>query len=82
MDVEDVQDSQLTCPVLATVGVERSQEGDASDENDEAEFFDAMEDSPAFITVTATGNIEHKWEASSLHSYCMSNPLSYFCECF
>uniref|UniRef100_A0A8C3A4S5 Oxysterol-binding protein n=1 Tax=Cyclopterus lumpus TaxID=8103 RepID=A0A8C3A4S5_CYCLU len=31
----------------------RSQEGDASDENDEAEFFDAMEDSPAFITVTA-----------------------------
>uniref|UniRef100_A0AAZ1X9C9 Oxysterol-binding protein n=1 Tax=Oreochromis aureus TaxID=47969 RepID=A0AAZ1X9C9_OREAU len=33
-------------------------EGDASDENDEAEFFDAMEDSPAFITVTATGNID------------------------
>lgn len=55
-----MQDSQLTCPVLAAVGVERSQEGDASDENDEAEFFDAMEDSPAFITVTATGNIEHK----------------------
>uniref|UniRef100_A0A665URV7 Oxysterol-binding protein n=1 Tax=Echeneis naucrates TaxID=173247 RepID=A0A665URV7_ECHNA len=27
--------------------------GDASDENDDAEFFDAMEDSPAFITVTA-----------------------------
>uniref|UniRef100_A0A3B4FUG9 Oxysterol-binding protein n=1 Tax=Pundamilia nyererei TaxID=303518 RepID=A0A3B4FUG9_9CICH len=26
--------------------------------NDEAEFFDAMEDSPAFITVTATGNID------------------------
>uniref|UniRef100_A0A8C5HC07 Oxysterol-binding protein n=1 Tax=Gouania willdenowi TaxID=441366 RepID=A0A8C5HC07_GOUWI len=30
--------------------LERSHEGDASDENDEAEFFDAMEDSPAFIT--------------------------------
>lgn len=40
--------------------MERSQEGDESDENDEAEFFDAMEDSPAFITVTASGNIQHK----------------------
>lgn len=40
--------------------MERSQEGDASDENDEAEFFDAMEESPAFITVTATGDIQHK----------------------
>lgn len=48
------------CPVFLAVGVERSQEGDASDENDEAEFFDAMEDSPAFITVTASGNIQHK----------------------
>lgn len=41
------------------VGVERPEEGDASDENDDAEFFDAMEDSPAFITVT-TGNVQHK----------------------
>uniref|UniRef100_A0A665USX5 Oxysterol-binding protein n=1 Tax=Echeneis naucrates TaxID=173247 RepID=A0A665USX5_ECHNA len=39
----------------------RSQEGDASDENDDAEFFDAMEDSPAFITVTASGNIQHNY---------------------
>lgn len=46
--------------MLVAVGVERSQEGDASDENDEAEFFDAMEDSPAFITVTASGAIQHK----------------------
>lgn len=46
--------------MFAVVGVERSREGDASDDNDEAEFFDAMEDSPAFITVTASGNIQHK----------------------
>uniref|UniRef100_A0A3B3X9I3 Oxysterol-binding protein n=1 Tax=Poecilia mexicana TaxID=48701 RepID=A0A3B3X9I3_9TELE len=30
------------------------------DENEEAEFFDAMEDAPSFITVTTTGNIQHK----------------------
>lgn len=48
------------CLVVVTVGVERSQEGDASDENDEAEFFDAMEDSPAFITVTTSGEIPRK----------------------
>lgn len=47
-------------PVFVAVGVERSQEGDASDENDEAEFFDAMEDSHAFITVTTSGDIQHK----------------------
>uniref|UniRef100_A0A3Q4AZN9 Oxysterol-binding protein n=1 Tax=Mola mola TaxID=94237 RepID=A0A3Q4AZN9_MOLML len=35
-------------------GAELCDEGDASDENDEAEFFDAMEESPAFITVTAS----------------------------
>uniref|UniRef100_A0A3P8SN16 Oxysterol-binding protein n=1 Tax=Amphiprion percula TaxID=161767 RepID=A0A3P8SN16_AMPPE len=54
--LERAKDSQLTCPVSDAVDVERSQEGDASDENDEAEFFDAMEESPAFITVT-TGDI-------------------------
>lgn len=45
----------------AAAGVEHSQEGDASDENDE--FFDAMEDSPAFITVTAGGNVQHRWDS-------------------
>ncbi|KAM8827520.1 oxysterol-binding protein 2 [Spinachia spinachia] len=56
-------------------GVERSQERDASDENDEAEFFDAMEDSPAFITVTASGAIQHKRSGSnqSMTSGGMSN---------
>lgn len=50
----------LTCPTFVPAGVERSQEGDASDENEEAEFFDAMEVAPSFITVTTTGNIRHK----------------------
>lgn len=44
--------------LFVATGVEHSQEGDASDENDE--FFDAMEDSPAFITVTAGGNVQHR----------------------
>lgn len=44
--------------LFVAAGVEHSQEGDASDENDE--FFDAMEDSPAFITVTAGGNVQHR----------------------
>ncbi|KAJ0057172.1 hypothetical protein NL108_002109, partial [Boleophthalmus pectinirostris] len=46
-------------------GVERSQHGDDSDENEEAEFFDAMEDSPAFITVAATASIQHKRSGSN-----------------
>lgn len=50
---------QHPCPVIALVGVERSQEGDASDENEDAEFFDAMEDS-AYITVTASDHTQHK----------------------
>ncbi|XP_072311501.1 oxysterol-binding protein 2 [Eucyclogobius newberryi] len=46
-------------------GVERSQHGDDSEENEEAEFFDAMEDSPAFITVAATAGIQHKRSGSN-----------------
>uniref|UniRef100_A0A4W5JS85 Oxysterol-binding protein n=1 Tax=Hucho hucho TaxID=62062 RepID=A0A4W5JS85_9TELE len=37
-----------------------TREGDASDENEDTEFFDAMEDSPAFITVTATDHTQHR----------------------
>uniref|UniRef100_A0A667WRF2 Oxysterol-binding protein n=1 Tax=Myripristis murdjan TaxID=586833 RepID=A0A667WRF2_9TELE len=39
--------------------VSQSCEGDASDENEDAEFFDAMEDSPAFITVTDSADTNH-----------------------
>ncbi|KAL0965600.1 hypothetical protein UPYG_G00283410 [Umbra pygmaea] len=46
-------------------GGERTQEGDASDENEDTEFFDAMEDSPAFITVTASGHTQHRRSGSN-----------------
>lgn len=49
---------RIMIKAAVAAGVEHSQEGDASDENDE--FFDAMEDSPAFITVTAGGNVQHR----------------------
>ncbi|KAK6305410.1 hypothetical protein J4Q44_G00241900 [Coregonus suidteri] len=44
---------------------ERTQEGDASDENEDTEFFDAMEDSPAFITVTASDHTQHRRSGSN-----------------
>ncbi|KAJ7987190.1 hypothetical protein DPEC_G00336180 [Dallia pectoralis] len=44
---------------------ERTQEGDASDEDEDAEFFDAMEDSQAFITVTAAGPTQHRRSGSN-----------------
>lgn len=47
-------------------GSERLHKEEASDEDEDTEFFDAMEDSPAFITVTATENIQHRLVAHSL----------------
>lgn len=41
----------LTASVPA--GSVQSAKGEASDEDEETEYFDAMEDAPAFITVTA-----------------------------
>lgn len=43
-----------------TEGSERLHKEEASDEDEDTEFFDAMEDSPAFITVTATENTQHR----------------------
>ncbi|KAL6472670.1 hypothetical protein MHYP_G00188580 [Metynnis hypsauchen] len=40
-------------------GSERSGEVDTSDENEDVEFFDAMEDSPAFVTVPASNHAQH-----------------------
>lgn len=45
--------------VLAEGG-ERQLKEEASDEDEDTEYFDAMEDSPAFITVTATENMQHR----------------------
>uniref|UniRef100_A0A8C7MA29 Oxysterol binding protein 2b n=1 Tax=Oncorhynchus kisutch TaxID=8019 RepID=A0A8C7MA29_ONCKI len=42
------------------IGSERLQKGEASDEDEDTEYFDAMEESPAFITVTATENTQHR----------------------
>ncbi|KAK2845320.1 hypothetical protein Q7C36_010174 [Tachysurus vachellii] len=45
---------------------ERSRKGEASDEDEDTEYFDAMEDSPAFITVTATDVSQHRRSQSNL----------------
>uniref|UniRef100_A0A672R0S8 Oxysterol-binding protein n=1 Tax=Sinocyclocheilus grahami TaxID=75366 RepID=A0A672R0S8_SINGR len=39
---------------------ERPRKEEASDEDEDTEYFDAMEDSPAFITVTATDPSQHR----------------------
>lgn len=43
----------------------QSAKGEASDEDEETEYFDAMEDAPAFITVTADPKHHryHPWPA-------------------
>lgn len=45
---------------VLTEGSERLLKEEASDEDEDTEYFDAMEDSPAFITVTATENTQHR----------------------
>ncbi|XP_028851435.1 oxysterol-binding protein 2-like isoform X1 [Denticeps clupeoides] len=47
-------------------GSERAQKEEASDEDEDTEFFDAMEDSPAFITVAATDHTQHRRSQSNL----------------
>uniref|UniRef100_A0A667YT06 Oxysterol-binding protein n=1 Tax=Myripristis murdjan TaxID=586833 RepID=A0A667YT06_9TELE len=47
-------------PVLSAKGSERPLKEEASDEDEDTEYFDAMEDSPAFITVTL----------KDLHAHC------------
>lgn len=45
---------------VLTGGSGRLRKEEASDEDEDTEYFDAMEDSPAFITVTATENTQHR----------------------
>uniref|UniRef100_A0A3Q3WX39 Oxysterol-binding protein n=1 Tax=Mola mola TaxID=94237 RepID=A0A3Q3WX39_MOLML len=63
-------------------GSERLHKEDASDEDEDTEYFDAMEDSPAFITVTATENTQHR-SVASLFSYtpfsCLKPQISPSC---
>ncbi|XP_071339038.1 oxysterol-binding protein 2 [Trachinotus anak] len=51
---------------IANKGSERPRKEEASDEDEDTEYFDAMEDSPAFITVTATENTQHRRSQSNL----------------
>uniref|UniRef100_A0A3Q3MBM6 Oxysterol-binding protein n=1 Tax=Mastacembelus armatus TaxID=205130 RepID=A0A3Q3MBM6_9TELE len=46
--------------VSSTPRSERPLKEEASDEDEDTEYFDAMEDSPAFITVTTTENTQHR----------------------
>ncbi|XP_063051861.1 oxysterol-binding protein 2-like isoform X2 [Engraulis encrasicolus] len=52
-------------PTAEQVG-ERHQKEEASDEDEDTEYFDAMEDSPAFITVTTTDHTQHRRSQSNL----------------
>lgn len=55
-----------------------SGKGDASDEDDDNEFFDAMEDPAEFITVPADPKY-HRLIALSVISY--SNLVGFYCVC-
>ncbi|CAL8247754.1 unnamed protein product [Merluccius merluccius] len=55
-----------SAPTTNTEGSGRRLKEEASDEDEDTEFFDAMEDSPAFITVTATEGTQHRRSQSSL----------------
>uniref|UniRef100_A0A8C7NCU7 Oxysterol-binding protein n=1 Tax=Oncorhynchus kisutch TaxID=8019 RepID=A0A8C7NCU7_ONCKI len=55
-------------------GSERPQKGEASDEDEDTEYFDAMEDSPAFITVTATENTQHRSPLRKRRSHIPDKP--------
>ncbi|XP_059910772.1 oxysterol-binding protein 2-like isoform X1 [Gadus macrocephalus] len=60
-----------------TPSTERSGRGpkeEASDEDEDTEFFDAMEDSPAFITVRASEAPQHRRSQSSLSAASGSQP--------
>ncbi|KTF73381.1 hypothetical protein cypCar_00049757 [Cyprinus carpio] len=46
-------------------GAEGTLEGESSEENEDIEFFDAMEDSPAFITVPADDHSQHRHLSSN-----------------
>ncbi|XP_034004678.1 oxysterol-binding protein 2 isoform X1 [Trematomus bernacchii] len=55
-----------SAPTANKGGSERLRKEEASDEDGDTEYFDAMEDSPAFITVTATENAQHRRSQSNL----------------
>ncbi|XP_029998711.1 oxysterol-binding protein 2 isoform X3 [Sphaeramia orbicularis] len=58
--------SPPSAPTTNKEGSKRPLKEEASDEDEDTEYFDAMEDSPAFITVTATENTQHRRSQSNL----------------
>ncbi|KAJ7427043.1 Oxysterol-binding protein 2 [Willisornis vidua] len=60
-------------PVEVDGGSVQSAKGEASDEDEETEYFDAMEDAPAFITVTADPK-HHRRSGSNLSGASEGHP--------
>ncbi|KAK1792211.1 hypothetical protein P4O66_012167 [Electrophorus voltai] len=61
-------------PSAHTVVSVQSSKEDPSDEDEGTEYFDAMEDSPAFITVTATEPSQHRHSQSNLSGASSGQP--------
>ncbi|XP_030214326.1 oxysterol-binding protein 2 isoform X4 [Gadus morhua] len=63
-----------SAPTPSTERKGRGPKEEASDEDEDTEFFDAMEDSPAFITVRASEAPQHRRSQSSLSAASGSQP--------
>ncbi|XP_016157599.1 PREDICTED: LOW QUALITY PROTEIN: oxysterol-binding protein 2, partial [Ficedula albicollis] len=66
-------DSSTDLKVSVPAGSVQSAKGEASDEDEETEYFDAMEDAPAFITVTADPK-HHRRSGSNLSGASEGHP--------
>ncbi|XP_062446036.1 oxysterol-binding protein 2 isoform X2 [Rhea pennata] len=65
--------SGSVCVANTAKGSVQSTKGEASDEDEETEYFDAMEDAPAFITVTADPK-HHRRSGSNLSGASEGHP--------
>ena len=65
----------LTKAYVSIEGTERSNKEEASDEDEDTEYFDAMEDSPAFITVTASESTQHRSVSHQSVQFMCSSPM-------
>lgn len=64
------------CSYVLTGVSERPRKEEASDEDEDTEYFDAMEESPAFITVTATDPSQHRSACMDLVFYLYTSSFS------
>uniref|UniRef100_A0A8D2M8F3 Uncharacterized protein n=1 Tax=Zonotrichia albicollis TaxID=44394 RepID=A0A8D2M8F3_ZONAL len=72
-DSGDRSCSRLCLKASVPAGSVQSAKGEASDEDEETEYFDAMEDAPAFITVTADPK-HHRRSGSNLSGASEGHP--------